>query len=72
MEENQTYHNEFFEGYPKLSSEHLKVWKKEHDRKKKSFVEQSTANNLTRPDIWKDRAKFYFLPFLFNCYKFTK
>lgn len=66
------YWNEFFEGYPKLSKEDHKAWMAEHDRMKTTFAEHPTLNNLTRPDIWLDRAKFYFLPFLVNCYKFTR
>lgn len=29
-------------------------------------------SNLTRRDIWEDAAKFYFLPFLTECYRFTR
>ena len=67
-----TYYNEFFEGYPKLSKADLKIWLKEKERQKKVFAEHPTVNNLTRRDIWQDRAKFYFLPFFINCYKFTR
>lgn len=67
-----TYYNEFFEGYPKLSKDDLKIWLKENNRRKKVFAEHPTVNNLTRRDIWQDRAKFYFLPFFINCYKFTR
>ena len=70
--EQDIYYNEFFEGKPKLSDEDWKKWKKEQERKKKTFAEQPCVNNLTRRDIWEDRAKFYFLPFLINCYKFTR
>ena len=66
------YYNEFFEGYPKLSKADLKTWIEEKRRKKKVFAEHPTVNNLTRRDIWQDRAKFYFLPFLINCYRFTR
>ena len=72
MEENQTYYNEFFEGVPKLNAKDLDIWRKENQRKKKVFAEHPTVNNLTRVDIWRDRSKFYFLPFLINCYKFTR
>lgn len=72
MADNKTYYNEFFEGAPQLSAQDLVIWRKEHDRRKKTFAEQPSVNNLTRPDIWVDRAKFYFLPFLVNCYKFTR
>ena len=69
---NDIYYNEFFEGVPKLSADDLAIWMKEHDRMKMTFAEHPTVNNLTRWDVWKDRAKFYFLPFLMNCYKFTR
>ena len=72
MAENQTYYNEFFEGVPKLSGDDLIVWRKENERRKTTFAEKPSVRNLTRPDIWIDRAKFYFLPFLINCYKFTR
>ena len=67
-----TYYNEFFEGCPKLPKEELKKWLEEQRRKKSIFVEYPCVNNLTRRDIWEDRAKFYFLPFMINCYQFTK
>ena len=66
------YYNEFFEGVPKLTGKDLKTWIEENKRMKKTFAEHPTVNNLTRRDIWEDRAKFYFLPFLMNCYKFTR
>lgn len=68
----EIYYNEFFEGVPKLSGKDLKTWIAEEKRKKKTFAERPCVNNLTRRDIWEDRAKFYFLPFLMNCYKFTR
>lgn len=70
--EHDIYYNTFFDGYPQLSKEDLEIWLKENDRKKKTFVEHKTLNNLTYNDIWEDRAKFYFLPFLTNCYNFTR
>ena len=70
--EKMTYRNEFFEGHPNLPPEEMRIWIEENKRKKKIFVEYPTIKNLTRRDIWEDRAKFYFLPFLFNCYKFTR
>ena len=70
--DNKVYFNEFFESYPNLPKEELKKWLEEKRRHKPSFVEYPCVNNLTRRDIWEDRAKFYFLPFLINCYKFTK
>ena len=70
--EHNIYWNEFFEGYPNLPKEELKIWLAEERRKKKTFAEHPTVNNLTRRDIWEDRAKFYFLPFMMNCYKFTR
>ena len=72
------YYNEFFEGYPKLSQADLKTWIEENKRKsRKTFVEHPSVRNLTVRDIvgeleWRDRAKFYFLPFLVNCYRFTR
>lgn len=72
MEKLPTYYNDFFEGVPKMSNEELGAYLKENDRKKTTFVENPTLNNLTKNEIWVDRAKFYFLPFLTNCYKFTK
>ena len=72
MAEQTTYYNEFFECCPKLPKEELKEWLEEQRRKKSTFVEYPCVKNLTRRDIWEDRAKFYFLPFLINCYQFTK
>ena len=77
MEEQTTYYNEFFEGYPKLSKEELERWLREVKPKKNTFKKYPCTRNLTVMDIlgeeeWRDRAKFYFLPFLINCYKFTK
>jgi hypothetical protein len=76
MSETTTYYNEFFEGCPKLPKEELRLWLEEQRRKKSTFVEYPCVKNLTRRDIWRDtwedRAKFYFLPFLINCYQFTK
>ena len=71
-ENRQIYFNEFFEGRPDLKGEDLKTWLEEEKRKKKTFAERPCVNNLTRRDIWEDRAKFYFLPFMINCYKFTR
>lgn len=70
--DNKVYFNEFFESYPNLPKEELRKWLEEKRRHKPSFVEYPCVNNLTRRDIWEDRAKFYFLPFMINCYKFTK
>lgn len=70
--ESDIYYNEFFEGVPKLTGQDLKIWIEENRRRKKTFAEHPTVNNLTRRDIWNSRAKFYFLPFLMNCYKFTR
>ena len=72
METETTYYNEFFEGCPKLPKDELKKWLEEQRRKKSTFVEYPCVKNLTRRDIWEDRAKFYFLPFMINCYQFTK
>lgn len=66
------YYNEFFEGLPKLPDDQFKAYMEEWRRKKKVFAEKPLLNNLTKNDIWQDRAKFYFLPFLVNCYKFTR
>ena len=66
------YYNEFFEGKPKLSKSDMALWSKENERIKTTFVEKPAIRNLTQNDIWADRAKFYFLPFLMNCYKFTR
>ena len=70
--ESDIYYNEFFEGHPNLSKQDLKIWLEENKRKEKIFAEHPRVNNLTRRDVWEDRAKFYFLPFLMNCYKFTR
>ena len=77
MEEQTTYYNEFFEGYPKLPKEELERWLREVKPKKNTFKKYPCTRNLTVMDMlgeeeWRDRAKFYFLPFLINCYKFTK
>lgn len=72
MEKPPTYYNEFFEGLPKFSDADLNTYLAEEERKKKTFAEDPKLCNLTRYDIWQDRAKFYFLPFLINCYKFTR
>ena len=71
-DDKNTYYNEFFEGHPNLPKDELKKWLEEERRKKRVFAEYPTVNNLTRRDIWLDRAKFYFLPFFINCYKFTR
>ena len=55
-----------------MSDEDYRKWKEEERRKKSTFAERPCVNNLTRRDIWNDRAKFYFLPFMINCYKFTR
>ena len=72
MNQTEPYYNEFFEGCPKLPKEELRKWLEEQRRKKSTFVEYPSVGNLTRRDIWEDRAKFYFLPFLINCYQFTR
>lgn len=74
MAENnkEIYFNEFFEGHPNLKGNDLKVWLEEEKRKKRIFAEHPTVNNLTRRDVMEDRAKFYFLPFMINCYRFTR
>lgn len=77
MAENTTYYNEFFEGHPNLPKVELERWLKEEKYKQKPFEKYPCTRNLTVKDIlgekeWRDRAKFYFLPFLINCYKFTK
>lgn len=77
MGEQITYYNEFFEGYPKLPKEELGRWLLEVKSKKNTFKKYPCTRNLTMMDMlgeekWEDRAKFYFLPFLINCYKFTK
>ena len=66
------YYNEFFESTPKLSKEDLKIWLEQNRKKKKTFSEFPCVKNLTKNIIWEDKAKFYFLPFLINCYKFTR
>ena len=71
-EHKDIYFNEFFEGYPNLPKEELDKWIEDNKRRKKTFVEYPSVSNLTRRDVWEDRAKFYFLPFLINCYKFTR
>ena len=62
MEKNTTkiYWNEFFEGDPRLEEPY------------KTFSEKPMLKNLTKNDIWVDKAKFYFLPFLVQCYRFTR
>ena len=77
MNQIEPYYNEFFEGCPKLPKEELRKWLEEQRRKKSTFVEYPCVKNLVVRDIlgeveWRDRAKFYFLPFFINCYKFTK
>lgn len=62
------YYNEFFEG--------------SKDRPEDTFDKRPMVSNLTKRDIfiqdgdsrlkWETQAKFYFLPFLINCYKFTR
>lgn len=71
-DKHDIYYNEFFEGCPRLSKEDMKIWQAENNRKKKTFAEHPTVNNLTRRDMMEDRAKFYFLPFMINCYRFTR
>ena len=72
MEKLPTYYNEFFEGQPKLSKADYEAYIAEERKKKKTFVEKPMVKKLTKRDIWKERAKFYFLPFLINCYRFTR
>lgn len=72
MEKPPTYYNEFFEGSPQMPKEEMEAYFAEERKKKKIFVEKPMLKNLTKNEIWKDRAKFYFLPFLTNCYKFTR
>ena len=72
MANTETYYNEFFEGVPKLTGEDLKIWLEENRKKKKTFKEFPCVKNLTTRDMWGNRAKFYFLPFLINCYNFTR
>ena len=74
----EVYYNEFFEGHPNLPKEELKAWIEENRRRnRKTFVEYPSVKTLTVKDMvgekeWRDRAKFYFLPFLVNCYRFTR
>lgn len=72
MADQTTYYNEFFEGCPKLPKEELRKWLDGQKLKKSTFAEYPCTKNLTRVDIWEDKAKFYFLPFMMNCYQFTK
>ena len=77
MEEQITDYDEFFEGDPKLAKEELGRGLLEVKSKKNTFKKYPCTRNLTISDMigeekWEDRAKFYFLPFLINCYKFTK
>lgn len=72
MADQTTYYNEFFEGCPKLPKEELRKWLDGQKFKKSTFAEYPCTKNLTRVDIWEDKAKFYFLPFMMNCYQFTK
>jgi len=59
-----------------LSKEDWEIWEREVKRKKRTFAERPCISTLTVRDIlgenWKDRSKFYFLPFMMNCYKFTR
>lgn len=52
----EIYYNKFFEGKEKGST----------------FDQNPMLSNLTQSTMWKDKEKFYFLPYLVNCYKFTK
>lgn len=72
MADQTTYYNEFFEGCPKLPKEELRKWLDGQKFKKSTFSEYPCTKDLTRVDIWEDKAKFYFLPFMMNCYQFTK
>lgn len=72
MADQETYYNEFFEGYPKLPKDELRAYLEEERKKQRPFVEHPTVGSLTKWDIWQERAKFYFLPFLIECYRFTR
>ena len=70
-DENKIYYNEFFDGRDYPDQYGLKP----------SFTEHPIMSNLSKRDMlgtsdaklsWEDRSKFYFLPFLTNCYKFTR
>lgn len=62
IDKDNIYYNEFFEKYDK-----------DH-----TFSQMPHLKNLTQVDIfgddvgWSDMARFYFLPFLVNCYRFTR
>jgi len=69
--EQDIYYNEFFEGIPQnLSGQELQAWLEEN--RDKTFKDLPLLKKLTKRDIWEDKAKFYFLPFLINCYNFTR
>lgn len=73
MADSNIYYNEFFEGTPNLSGSDLKAFLEERRRHgRKPFVEKPLLQSLTESEMWKTRAKFYFLPFLINCYRFTR
>ena len=55
-DKNGIYYNEFFEG-------------KDPDS---DFTEHPLLANLTQRQVIDEKAKFYFLPFLINCYLFTR
>lgn len=70
-DETKIYYNEFFDGRDYPDQYGLKP----------SYTEHPIMSNLSKRDMfgtsdvklsWEDRAKFYFLPFLTNCYKFTR
>ena len=56
VDANGIYYNEFFE----------------RRDPKPDFSARPLLHSLTQRDIWEDEAKFYFLPFLTNCYRFTR
>ena len=67
-----TYYNQFFENIPKLPSSEVQKFKKGRLANKKPFQDDPFIDGLVNEYMLDNRDMFYFLPFLINCYEFTK
>ena len=72
METQSAYRNSFFDSIPDLQGDALRQWIEQQRAEGRSeFKDFPCLETLTPNVVWQDKAKFYFLPFFINCYKFT-
>ena len=72
-EPTSIYKNEFFDSIPDLQGDALRQWiEKQRTEGRSEFKDFPCLKTLTKREVWQDMAKFYFLPFMINCYKFTR